>query len=385
MNSTSAGADQIERLKASVAGHVATLFTRPSSLKFGERGREWSWRWGYWGRALSKLYCATGDPDLLALFDQTHQGFRAYRDDSLRLRDDLRGRVMKTWGTRLRGQNDKGHRACEVETTGLLLLPYTDLLLRAGDELPENLRAGLIETVRQGLDAHAREFLEHPPSDGGYFVSEWTGGVEPLNHTHLYAAVAAEAFGITGEERYLKIAQQAYAFFRHNWFEEENRTVSWAYAPTPDSSNMMHAPQVFGQPGFDHAVGGELFFKAGVTIELPLAMYRIGLIDRTDLELIAASLRQNVLVGRTTVNMYISPRKILPDRLQKRQTQMIKPEYISMYYRLAPFDPFMEGRLDTLIDARTDWFPDGLKDGSAALFAAAFRAFEPRGRFYHTW
>ncbi|UYV39436.1 hypothetical protein N4R57_10785 [Rhodobacteraceae bacterium D3-12] len=73
--------------------NIDSIFTRQSKFKVGERGREWSWRWGYWGRALSMYYCATESQHALELFDQVHSSFKAFRDDQLGLTDDLRGKV----------------------------------------------------------------------------------------------------------------------------------------------------------------------------------------------------------------------------------------------------------------------------------------------------
>ncbi|UYV39435.1 hypothetical protein N4R57_10780 [Rhodobacteraceae bacterium D3-12] len=230
----------------------------------------------------------------------------------------------------------------------------------------------MTDTVCEGLEAHLDEFVEHPLSKGGYFVSKWNASIEPLNHTHLYAAVAAEAYAITRNERYRDVCEKSYNFFRHNWYEEKNGTVSWAYAPTPDNKNIAHPECSFGERSFSHVKGAELFFKAAVTIELPLAMHRVGILDKSEIELIAKSLRVNVMSNDDSINMYISPRKQVPDSVEHLQKQKIRPEFLAMYYLLAPFDGKMKLSLDDLFEKRKDWFPNGLISGPSQLLAYSF-------------
>lgn len=256
-----------------------------------------------------------------------------------------------------------------------MLLPLTDLLLRVpADAIPTAFHAALIETITDAIEAHLDELVDHPASGGGYFLSPWTQTIEPLNHAHLLAAAAAEAFAVTGDARFRTLAEKVYAFFRWNWFHEENGTVSWSYIPAPDDPKNDHPVMRFGETPYRQLVGAEFAHKAAVTIELPVPMFRAGLIPAADLVAIAGSIRTNVFLGEDKVNLNIGPRKLrLCDDTPFADLPQIRPHFWCSFDMLAPFDAAMAGTITTIVENRADLFPDGWFTGSAAILALSRR------------
>ncbi len=290
--------------------------------------RRWAWFWGYEGRAASALYAATRDADILALIMHVHDRMTACRDDQTCRCDEGRDKPVKSWSTPLESPHGRSRRVCEIETMGLALLPFTDLLLRVGPELPADFRRALMTTIVDGLEVHFDDLIDDPFSGGGYFRSPWNGAVEPMNHAHLLAAAAAEAFALTGTQHYAWLAIKVYTYFAHNWYREDNDTVAWSYCPVPGDARIAHKKVEYAEQGFRHQIGGEYFYKAGVTIELPAAMHRAGLMDDADMKLIAHSLRSNVFLPDAKLNYYISPRKTCACGTPLRENSVIRPNFI---------------------------------------------------------
>ncbi|EKO3621458.1 GSCFA domain-containing protein [Vibrio metschnikovii] len=361
-------------LKKFLIKHVPKLFEDKEGFSDGDRGREWAWRWGYWGRALSSLYWKTKDVELLELMKWVHDTLIMKRDHNLNLIDDIRHRKMKTWGTVLIGKYDKGLRSCEVETTGLILLPFTDFLIRDKDfSLPSQLRSDFLETIVEALDSHlGEEFVQHEISNGGYFISQWFDSIEPLNHSHLFGAAAAEAYYLTKKSRFKEVACKLYNYFRYNWYDESNGTVSWSYKPSPEDKN--HGPNYirFGESNYRVMLGAELFYKASVTIELPAAMIRAGIMDNyEDIKLIASSLNSNVFISEDVINYYISPRKIhySNDDPQLGKGPVLREHYICGLMLLGQYDNQLYKKLIRLIEGDVKTFPKGWYTGPAGVMA----------------
>lgn len=367
----------LEGVKRQLSSYVLSMFNVNVNQPYGKRGREWAWRWGYWGRAISVLFFKTKDPAFLELLVFAHQNLMKYRDDSLGLTDDIRGGIKKSWGTCLSGIHDKGLRACEAETTGLMLLPFTDFLIRNRDHhglVAKGIAESFLSTVIEGLEVHLDEFRFDPRSDGVYLLSPWTSGVEPLNHTHLYAAVIAETFAVTGQQRYKNLALRAYKYFRSHWHLEANGTVSWSYAPTPTNSNIDHVPLASGERGFSQTKGAELFYKSCVTIELPVALHRTGLLNSDEVALIARSLVSNVFRKDWSLNIYISPRKIQSDASALLVGRpILRPAYVCALELCGPCFPEASEIVRGFIKNRSDFFPKGFRAGTAQFLAWALQ------------
>lgn len=340
-------------------------------------GRLWSWKWGYWGRGLSALYAATGHPECIHQILSMRDALLAARGDTLQIEDGFRGgRVLKTWSALIEGTIRPGTYAAEVEGTGLMLLPFSDLLLRVKDEslLPQDLRRDLLKMIVEGVEAHMPDAVRHEASGGLYFISPWTDMIEPLNHSHLYGALAADAYALTGREDFKTIADGLYAFFRHNWHEEDDGTISWAYRPTADDPMTAHHPMRYGQPDFSHNQGAECFYKAAITIELPVAMMRAGILQTPDdLNLISSSIHRHVFSRGDTISYYGSPRKIRLSTDAQIGRSIMRPHHMCNFDQLTPYAPEIGRDLDHVVEHVPNLLPKGWLSGPSGYMALSRR------------
>lgn len=363
-------------LTARIAKSLAGMRQRDAGSE-SAAARKWSWNWGYYGRSLSALYAATGHPECLHQMLVMRDALLASRGDVLKTTDGFRGhRILKTWTTLVEGSVRPGTYAAEVESTGLMLLPFTDLLLRVQDErlLPADIRANLLQIIVDGVEAHMPDALPHEPSGGVYFISPWTDLIEPLNHSHLYGALVAEAYALTGRADFRSMAERIYAFFQYNWHYEDDGTVSWAYRPTPTDPMTVHAPMRYGEANFAHGQGAEYFYKAAITIELPAAMARAGILrDIGDLRLIATSIHRHVFSRADVVSYYGSPRKVRLSSDDEIGRSIVRPHHLCNFDLLTPYAPEIGRDIEQLVKAAPDLLPKGWASGPSGYMAISRR------------
>lgn len=120
-----------------------------------------------------------------------------------------------------------------------------------------------------------------------------------------------------------------------------------------------------------NSVGAEAFYKASVTLELPLAAMEAHIaISKTDLQRIANSFSKNVLQENDSLNIYISSRKIRPaDEFAHKYTSQYM--LISGFGLLDGVNPSIRRALVRLFSLRPDWFQNGWFGGPAGSMALA--------------
>ena len=368
--------ESVQNLSNFLFKHVPALVTPSVDKSFGERGREWAWRWGYWGRAAAALFLTTRDEKYLSLLDEAHDAFVAVRDDRLGIEDNVRKRVVQTWGTVITGKYDRGLRAAEVESSGLMILPWAEAIFSDRDGvIPDSVREKWIGTINEVIAVHQDELVYHPASGGGYFMSPWFDNkVEPLNHSHLLGAACALSYGICGNEEHRDIALQLYSFFKHNWRCEDGGLISWAYNPTDIDKTLGPEFTSIGDGKHKVTVGPELFYKAAVTIELPAAMYRASILPGgiDELKLISRSIRETIFLPHQQINYYISKNKLhyCSQSFQKNMP-VLRPHYICGLELLGIVDKGLSRKLADLVENRPDLFPKAWLSGPASVMAAA--------------
>jgi hypothetical protein len=164
----------------------------------------------------------------------------------------------KTWER----SSDKWFR--EITTAGLISIPIVEPLLIARQDSRVRDLVGhhnqlLFDSVIHGVSGF--EGMFHRIGDAGYYMTPLDEArVEALNHMALYAVALARLYELTSEEAYLTRVGEIASFWLASTTHHSNNTLSWPYAP---SSQNMHA-------------NAEPFWKASVTIELPIVAYRIG-------------------------------------------------------------------------------------------------------------
>lgn len=336
----------------------------------GTKGRVFGWGWTYWGRSAVYAYRATGEQRFADIVLDVYERLLNERDDSLDMVDDLRQRVTKCWGVFTPEEGPV--RACEVTTTGLILLPICDLLLsKAGDALASEQRERLILSITDCLDEFDGEMLFEETVQGGYFRAPFDNSIEGLNHAHAFAAALVKAYQLTGNEKYRRDAKSIARYFLAACTAEANGTYSWAYAPSPGNLREEHPPMSMVERNLKHGVGGEAFYKAAVTTEFPAAAYGSEMgFSTQDLERIADSFLKNVLQADDDLNLYVSSRKI-------RSAGEVAQKHSALYMLIAGFSlldsvrPEIRGKLVRLFGRRPDWFPRGWFGGSVGSMALA--------------
>ncbi len=222
-------------------------------LEKGGRGRLFAWYWGYLGRASLMMYEATNDERFLDLVRDISLKLIEVRDDKLGLVDDERKRILPNWGT----QYKNGVRANEVTSAGLITLPMCQYARIRGDKV---IGRAAIESLSAFLDERQQAF-------GGYYFHHYTQDiVEPLNHTHVYGAALAHCSLLPyAPKSYPEIAMGIHKYWEH-FIRKDGEGYSWPYKPAPDSPLDQKS---------------EAVWKAGVTVELPIALVETGIMKDT--------------------------------------------------------------------------------------------------------
>jgi hypothetical protein len=253
--------------------------TEPDDLgPIGSRGRALAWNWSFWGRAMVFAYRATSEDRFLELFVTTLSGILEQRDDRLGLIDAAKGRVVAGWGTDLGGAHLN-----EVTVAGLSTLPICEFLLLLRDDSRVSERYG--DTAAEYL-AVVEDVVWQFEDDyrltpfGGQYLNAATRSPEPLNHTHALAATFAHLAALTPAHRYREKVIEIGQFFRSSVTEEPNGSWSWPYVAAPGSGASRPA---------------EPIWKAGTTLEFPVAAIRHGLAFADAIEPLTRTLLHNVL------------------------------------------------------------------------------------------
>lgn len=330
---------------------------KPEGLRPGWRGRYYAWSWGYWGRAAVNAFNVFQEERYITLVAEVYEKLLEERDDYLGLVDDIRGRVVKSWGL---PSPDGKIRSNEVTSTGLILLPVCDLLLgNSAQVLPSMVRDRFLESLIEGAKEFSSELQYEDTVRGGYFRDPFGGAVEALNHSHIFGAALAKIYQLTQLASIRTEVEAIARYFLASCTLEENDSYSWPYAPLPGQLKHEHRPMRRGGGGFRHDIGGEAFYKAAVTIEFPVAAYDASLaFSRVDMERIADSFAKNVFLPEDDFNVYVSPRKIRPgeDFAIKYRSQYM---FMVCAGLLDEIRPSLRYDVIRMLGRRPDWFPEG--------------------------
>lgn len=216
--------------------------------------RHHAWAWSYRARASLLAYRIFGDLEHVEAV----------------LEGALHFAKLPHWKTWQRS-TDKWFR--EITTPGLISIPMIELLLIAQKDsrvrdLISDRDQLLLDAVVRGVSGFDGTFRRM--GDSGYYVTPLDGNkVEALNHMALYAIALARLYELTNDNAYRARVGEISRFWLATTTKHSNNTISWPYAPSPEN---LHGD-------------AEPFWKASVTIELPIAAHRIGIVV-TDGELL---------------------------------------------------------------------------------------------------
>jgi hypothetical protein len=236
--------------------------------------RGWVWDWAYRARAAILGYRMFRDMEFVdaVLLGALHYVEAGHEHEA------LDGYGWYSW------ERSTGRWFREITTAGHVATPILDLLLLAEEDQHVADRisphaAKLREAVIRGLagfdDTYRRDGVS------AYYVTPLNGDkVEALNHMAVYAVALARLHILTGDSSYKTRVAELAEFWKRTVTIQENGSWSWPYAASPGQIN---GP-------------GEPFWKATVTIELPIIAYGLGVVvSKQDLLAIASIFPQNIV------------------------------------------------------------------------------------------
>lgn len=311
-----------------------------TNLSPGERGRLYAWYWGYYGRAAVDFYKLSGQERFSSLTANTIESLLEQRDDRLGLSDDERDAVVPSWGTKYK----TGQRSNEITTAGLITLPMFEYAQVSGE-------AWIAKAAAESLFAFRPERMK--TEDGEYYFCNLTQGVvEALNHAALFGAAATKASQVIQDPWLMDTALGLNRYFRR-FVHHRGTSVSWPYAPSPQDTRGSLPP--------------EAMWKAAATIELPVALSEVGLLEETKhLHEIANSLSDNPLIREGQYPQFIGDERsvaVSPDRVSGSLTS-----FIGSFLQINNSE--LRTTLLSLMHKNPSMFPNGWKGGSRAMIMA---------------
>ncbi|MAD52454.1 hypothetical protein [Idiomarina sp. UBA3162] len=311
---------------------VNVMFNRTDhNLCDGEKGRLFGWYWGYYGRAILDMYRATEDIRFKELFLWSVYRLLEVRDDVLGLVDEERSRLVAGWGSRFKN----GKRACEITTTGLIVLPIAEYAALYGSKLLES------ETFVM-LNEFISEFKKS--KEGGYFFHLSDDIVEALNHSHLYGAALAHASRIeSAPDNYKRVCKLLLKYFNSFTSRSSDGLIKWPYSPSPGE--------------IATKLSSEALWKAGATVELPVAMLesRIILDDNELLTDLVDVLRKNKAITSSEIPQFIdSDREI---KMNERFWGTSSAGFISSWVQFNNLE--LNEIIIDLVMKKREYFPNG--------------------------
>ncbi|HEX5056267.1 MAG TPA: hypothetical protein VFX02_07185, partial [Gammaproteobacteria bacterium] len=203
------------------------------ALKNEDRGNYLAWQWGYVAEGAAIAFVRTGDrwyaDALLESFDKV----LALRDTELGIVDDFHGRKMNAWSS---GRFRHYKRVAHATLAGRMVRPITQLLLDLQSD--PSLKAAYRDKIERYTGIIKNILLEFesdykpiPGSDLGYYRIPGTDDLEPMNHVHEVALSFLNVYRITGEEFYLKRAEDIAEVFFESVNTKESGALCWPYQP----------------------------------------------------------------------------------------------------------------------------------------------------------
>jgi hypothetical protein len=297
--------------------------------------------------ALIDGFEATQDVRFLELFIRTYDRILAHRDSEHRRRDEVRKRVMKTWGFRHRNR-----WTCVMTHAGRIGYPVTRFCLAVRDD--KQLRRQLkdksqeyLNSIKLAIGEFDEDFRTIDGTNEGYYLRLAIGDVEPLNHMHAVGNTLVMLHVLTGKEEYKTKAEQLANYFRGSIQRETNGSYTWGLQPTPEQRKE-HDP--------------EFVWKGEVTIGFPLTALQHNLsFTREELYPLVTTFTKNVWRGGEGA--------VINNRIGQEVAGELKSfEFLGWEMRTASFlgwikldvlDPQVREIIEHAMIARTDMYPDG--------------------------
>lgn len=223
-------------LLAKLGNRIAKAF-RQADENPDDDGRRLGWAVSVMCYAALMAYDRCGDERFVELAADALQRALARRDSAIGRVDEVRRRVMHSWGgTRY---DDHGRYSTNITLGGrvsfvLCLFAETvrnhaSLQNRYAETAEE-----FISAARLCMDDYAGELVLTESGEAGYYIRPTHDDIEPLNHM-AWAGNALILLGeLTGEARYTRQAEQLARYFRSAMRVDDDGCLYWNYQPQRD-------------------------------------------------------------------------------------------------------------------------------------------------------
>ena len=314
--------------------------------------------------ALVEAFDATQDVRFLELFIRTYDEILKARDSEHKRRDEVRDRVMKTWGYRHRER-----WTCVMTHAGRIGYPVLRFCLavdRADKKVRRQFNAKAQEylnSIKTAIREFDDDFRVIPGTNEGYYVRASIGDVEPLNHMHAVGNSLVLLHVLTGKEEYKTRAEQLANYFRGSAERHDNGSLTWGLQPTPEQRTG-HAP--------------ELMWKGEVTIGFPVTGLRHSIgFTRDDLLPIVNTFMKNVWRGNGVINTSTSPGLDEELKLFDFTGWELRTASFLGWVRLDSVDPRVREAVEQAMISRTDLYPQGWLQNTKTIEIYAYRMKPP--------
>jgi len=273
-----------------------------SAMEGADQGK-FSWFGWTCMNAELMMYQVTGEKVHIDRVLDWGERFMANRSDRRGLRDDYRGRIVKSW---VGNDYTFGLNYAEGSSTGLLCHPmaeavywvYADESLRA--EYGER-AAVLLREVIDTMEEFDADFRDGPGVGEGHYYNQYNDVTygqpqEPLNLQNAIGRTLVDLYLVTGEEKYRQRAEKLARFMKNLMRPVEDHVV-WPY-----STYRLRYES-------DHV---EDFSHAGLNVMFAFECYRAGIVfNEEDMRRMANTLKW----------MYRGPEVGYADRLNGEGTE----------------------------------------------------------------
>ena len=331
-------------------------------LSAGYRSLDFAWEWGYCALAATIAFERTGDERFALLVLDGFKEILKYRDSELGIVDETRNRSLAAWGEQ-RGSDGVWWNS--VTATGMITYPVAKLLY-ALDERPNSVADAYPLEVRKifvtDILKALKEFDSTFKSSGdlGWQVMSIDNKIEPLNHTHAFAASMFFIHKITNDQELHNQLTQLSAFFEHVTTITEQGTLIWPYGPNLDQKNT-------------YQTDVENVWKSNITMLFPLEGSRNSeYFDPAWSHLFANTVKQTVLLNQQKLNTWFSVSKPrLFSSLDK--SDQLEAASVCMFALLGDEDPEIVSLIEDAVAMREELFPGGWLENRVCAVGYASR------------
>lgn len=308
------------------------------------RAPTYAWGVSYATDACILAFEATKQPRFLVLIASTFERCLAFRDSELGRIDEVRGRVVHSWGS---DTYLPGSYTTVVTVAGRVTYPIARFcwIVRNDDQLAAQFGEQadrFLEAIELCIGEHEDEFRMLEGTDQGYYWRLIDGRIEPLNHMACVGNTLVMLHVITGKEKYHRMARAIASYYKASIYSQENGTVVWGYDPTPDNRRGNRIAPIW---------------KAQVTVRFALVAAQHGIVfTDDDLQGIARMFMTNIYRSPGQFNAIIGSRNRPMEKYRNRHGG-----YLSLlpYMLLDEYAPEIRQVLEDLVATRPDmggWF-----------------------------